>query len=409
MPDFVKWMDDHMFTYNKKNYLIDQRNNFEYCKMKPIQLIEIFDKVISKLDSKKDIKTENNKNNPYNINEGDGIFIDCGSSKTRIGIIGNEEPLLRFPTKVATSKVYNRNYYGDEISVNRKYNVYYPVKNGSIDIEYWKLYIRYLLLNELKIDPKKHCLLISFPYFFFEKDNLHYKILKFFFDELKFGSICIVDSSILSLLANLRNTGFSVDIGYENTRFCPVYEGHVIPYCSSNINLGGNDISIALKEQLRDYDINDDIIEDIKKNHCEVTYTEYYKPDISQRSYTLPNGDTITLSTERFSCCETLVKEISQKIFDSIKRIDKDFQQEFYSNIVISGGSSSLPGIVERIENDLIQLTYNTKIKVVASTYKEDSVWLGGSILGSMAYFPEMVVTKDEYDEINIGVFRKFI
>ena len=236
------------------------------------------------------------------------------------------------------------------------------------------------------------------------------QILEFFFDELKFGSICIVDSSILSLYANAKYTGFSVDIGYENTRFCPVYDSHVIPYYSSNINLGGNDISIALKEQLKDYNINDNIIEDIKKNFCVVAYDEDDKSDISQRPYTLPDGREITLSTERFSCFETLVKNISQKIFDSIEQIDKDFQQDFYSNIIISGGSSSLPGIEHRIEMELKKLTKNKKkIKVIASTYNEDSVWLGGSILGSMAFFNQMVVKKDEYDQINIQVFRKFI
>ena len=80
-------------------------------------------------------------------------------------------------------------------------------------------------IEKLKIDPKKHDLLISFPYFFFEKKNehLHLQILEFFFDELKFGSICIVDSSILSLYAIGRYTGFSDDIGFENICFCFVY------------------------------------------------------------------------------------------------------------------------------------------------------------------------------------------
>lgn len=146
-------------------------------------------------------------------------------------------------------------------------------------------------------------------------------------------------------------------------------------------------------------------------------HIDYFdRNSFENRYYTLPNNDTIILSTERFSCCETLFKNdkfegIAKKIYDTISKIDKDFQHEFYSNIVISGGTSSLPGIEYRIEKELKKLTNNReKIKVIKSPFNENSVWFGGSILGTLDIFSQLFVTKQEFDELgSYIVFRRFI
>lgn len=47
------------------------------------------------------------------------------------------------------------------------------------------------------------------------------------------------------------------------------------------------------------------------------------------------------------------------------------------------------------------------KIKVVAPPERKYAVWIGGSILASLATFPQMVITRDEYNEAGPGIVHR--
>jgi actin-related protein len=63
------------------------------------------------------------------------------------------------------------------------------------------------------------------------------------------------------------------------------------------------------------------------------------------------------------------------------------------------------PGIKERMEKELKALAPSTMtIKVIAPPERKVSVWIGGSILSSLATFQTMWISKQEYDEAGSGV-----
>jgi actin-related protein len=56
-------------------------------------------------------------------------------------------------------------------------------------------------------------------------------------------------------------------------------------------------------------------------------------------------------------------------------------------------------GMADRMTKEIIALAPQTmKIKVVAPPERKYSVWIGGSILASLATFQQMWIAKAEYD-----------
>ena len=128
-----------------------------------------------------------------------------------------------------------------------------------------------------------------------------------------------------------------------------------------------------------------------------------------EKTYELPDGNIITVGSERFRCPEVLFQPsfigkdasgIHDTTFQSITKCDVDIRKDLYGNVVLSGGTTMFAGIVERMAKELTALAPSTmKIKVVAPPERKYSLWIGGSILSSLSTFQEMWISKGEYDE----------
>jgi actin-related protein len=128
-----------------------------------------------------------------------------------------------------------------------------------------------------------------------------------------------------------------------------------------------------------------------------------------EKTYELPDGNIITVGSERFRCPEVLFQPsfvgkeasgIHDTTFQSIMKCDVDIRKDLYANVVLSGGTTMFSGIGERMTKELTALAPSTmKIKVVAPPERKYSVWIGGSILSSLSTFQQMWISKGEYDE----------
>ena len=98
---------------------------------------------------------------------------------------------------------------------------------------------------------------------------------------------------------------------------------------------------------------------------------------------------------------------IHETTFNSIMKCDVDIRKDFYSNIVLSGGTTMFPGIVDRMQKELKNLApTGIRIKIIAPPERKYSVWIGGSILASFSTFQQMWISKEEYDESGPSVIR---
>ncbi|KAH0477530.1 MAG: hypothetical protein KVP17_003496 [Porospora cf. gigantea B] len=140
--------------------------------------------------------------------------------------------------------------------------------------------------------------------------------------------------------------------------------------------------------------------------------------DTIDRTYELPDGNTISVGKERFVCPEGLfqpgflgneAKGIHVVTVNSIMKCDMCSRGEL-SAIVLSGGSTMYEGIGERMTKDFTALAPSPRsVKVVAPPERIFSVWIGGSIVSSLSTFASMWITKDEYDESGPSIARRCV
>nr|GMD67112.1 actin [Ipomoea batatas] len=136
-----------------------------------------------------------------------------------------------------------------------------------------------------------------------------------------------------------------------------------------------------------------------------------------EKPYELPDGQVLTIGSERFRCPEVLFQPsmigmeaagIHETTYNSIMKCDVDIRKDLYGNIVLSGGTTMFGGIADRMSKELTALAPSSmKIKVVAPPERKYSVWIGGSILASLSTFQQMWIAKAEYDESGPSIVHR--
>lgn len=165
------------------------------------------------------------------------------------------------------------------------------------------------------------------------------------------------------------------------------------------------------------------VVQDLKETLCRVSDFPLEKDDpytnLSPEFYPLPDNTSLPVGVSRFKVPESLFEPkiipdnmgidttnllgIHQMMFNSVSSCDVDIRKELFLNIVFSGGTTLIPGFQERLQRELsTKAPQQMKMKYVIPPLgleKKYSVFIGGSILGSLGTFHQMWMSKTEYEE----------
>jgi len=252
------------------------------------------------------------------------------------------------------------------------------------------------------------------------------QIAEIFFESIRAPALFFSPPSVLSLYASGRTTGVVLDVGDGVTHAVPVYEGFALPHSVTRSDVAGRDVTKNLQLQLRRAGLSftttaeADLAKTLKEEMCYLTQTPLVDDAAEKESktqYQLPDGQTVTLSTERFQAPNVLFDPslvgseepgAADVLVNSIMKSDIDLRSKLFSQIVLAGGSTLTSGFGDRMLYEVRSRSpAHTRIRISAPPERLHSCYVGGSILASLATFKSMWVSRSEYEEHGSSIIHR--
>lgn len=257
------------------------------------------------------------------------------------------------------------------------------------------------------------------------------RMLQIMFETFEVPCLYIAVQAVMALYSTGRTTGTVFDCGDGVSHTVPVYEGYWLPHATQRMNLAGRDLTKYMMRILmeRGYSFTTsaetEIIRDIKEKLSYVALDfdrelrESETSDKCEELYMLPDGQSIRVANERFRCPEVLfnpsmlgmdIVGIHESIYNCVRKCDVDIRKDLLENILLSGGSTLLPGLGERLHKEIATLVNPRdpgRVRVISPDDRKHAVWSGSAVLAGLSTFPQMCISVQEYDEMGPEIVHR--
>jgi actin-related protein len=367
------------------------------------------------------------------------VIIDNGTDSIKCGFAGEGEPSTILPTLIGYPKnqpnVTQKIRIGKEALLDQTlYDLKYPIHQGVIkDWKSMEKIWNYIFDNELGIDPSEYKILLT-------ESVLNSKLnreemCKIMFETFNVFGLQILNQAYLAILGSGRVNGLVLVFGADSSRIVPIQEGITQTYAIQKYDIGGRDITQYLMELLKErgyfskkkYSISSNesqIVRDIKEKLCYVALDLQKEKILAEgssdieKSYPLVSGKTLRIRSERFLAPEiifnpSIIKKkfpsLSEVIVDAISKCHTDIREDLYSNIVLSGGSTTFPGFKERLKKEISKVAPGgVNVNIINHPLQKYMTWIGGSILASIrTYGRDLWIYQHEYKKYGPSVIHR--
>jgi actin-related protein len=367
------------------------------------------------------------------------IIIDCSSLLMRAGFSIDAAPSAIFPSAVCRwcgpnfcpGMGWRADWIGNEAlekttSGNLNWRLSLPVQNGFVtnwdDMEllWHHTFVRLnvlphhqpLLLTEAIMNPKA----------------AREKMVQIMFETFSVPALYTCSRPVLRLLASRRSTGVVVHCGDgADGSIVPIVDGQVLPHAMSRARFhSGDDLTnhmITLLQQ-RENAIpalqfhsasatraTRSFVRGLRQALCYVALDYALEMQaVTEATYEPPAqpatapAAAICIGSERFACPEMLFRPLQPTVAGmhtatdaAIKACDASIQQQLYSNIVLAGSALALPGMAERMAQEMRAASAGMQVSVSAAA--RHSAWAGGALLAASPAFVGVCMLKSVYDE----------
>ncbi|XP_066918225.1 uncharacterized protein [Clytia hemisphaerica] len=370
---------------------------------------------------------------------GRAAVIDFGCGALKAGLSGDIRPSCYCPSVIGVPRRFSQDvskmkkgfYVGDEAwEIAGMLQIEHPIKQ---EINNWSdigNIFEYLYDEELKINSNEHPMLLTEPGL--TSSTHREKLIEVIFERFSAPSLMLANQSCLALYSKGLVTGLSLNSGFYFTQSTPIYEGHALPYATTQLDIGGDTITNYLNRNImstQGHQFNTSseklLLNSMKQDLCYVALDpsseeEKYRdhPDKMNESFALPDGQEITIGLERFSTPEIMFDplligirnqlNVVDTVLESCSRVDEDLRDILFENILVSGGNSKLKGFNQRLEHELKKQP--TDYRITALKYADNallSTWVGGSVLASIAGYRDQWISMDLYAEYGANIVHK--
>ncbi|ORC91401.1 putative actin-like protein [Trypanosoma theileri] len=395
--------------------------------------------------------------------------VDVGSGHTRVGLAGEEAPRVVAATLVGAARPrgvpgsllqHRSDDYAGEAAERAAGRLLTrrPVQGRRVanfdDLEHL---LHDALYAWLPLIPSETPLLWVEPAGTTRADRE--RVCALLFDVFDIPRLAITSAAATTMYATGRTTGIALDSGEDRTTISAVWEGYSLQHAVHVSAVAGRALTDRLFTYLRGkgyaFSTPQDhrLVDDIKCKMCYVAADlelelEQLRKKTHFESYQLPDEQHIYLHESQFTIPEILFTppmEESSEIFtgfgekdmydvtlckkeigwaEAVKKVVESSplytQSHLYGNIVLGGGNTMFPGIEQRLQHDVVELTKGNNninfksnisnsqdtVNCIAFPDRDLAAWIGGSVVASMPTFLHTCLSRGEYHENGAGLIH---